>query len=111
QSWNHSFWACCSPPSTCFAAWCCACFLFGKTHHRLRKNANLEEYAICNTSCVCFYLAGHVCFNCFMTAMQRQDIRRRYNVKGSRCKDILASFCCQPCALMQSAKETKLRAG
>lgn len=43
--------------------------------------------------------------------MQRQYIRERYNLEGSCIKDLVASFCCTCCTLMQSDKEATHREG
>lgn len=55
QSWYNAIWGCFNPIDTCLMSWCCSCVVFGRTHHRLRKNANLEGYEPINTT-VCFPL-------------------------------------------------------
>lgn len=50
QPWHNSFFGCLAPIDTCLMSWCCPCVVFGRTHHRLRKNANLEGYQPINTS-------------------------------------------------------------
>jgi hypothetical protein len=43
--------------------------------------------------------------------MQRQDVRDKYNLEGNCIKDLVASFCCPCCTLMQSDKEAAHREG
>lgn len=50
QPWASAFFGCCNPIDTCLITWCLPCVTFGKTHHRLRKNGNLDGYEPINTS-------------------------------------------------------------
>jgi len=109
RKWEHSFWGCCVPVSTCFISCCLPCITFGKTHHRTRKSPTLEGYSAINTSCLLF--CGASCFGLHWIpeAMQRADIRHKYNLQGSFVGDIIRSFCCPCCELMQTAKEAEFR--
>jgi hypothetical protein len=50
QSWHSNFIEFWNPLDTCLVTWCLPCVTFGKTHHRLRKNGNLDGYQPVNTS-------------------------------------------------------------
>lgn len=50
QPWYESFFGCFSPIDLCCMTYCLPCVTFGKTHHRLRKDANLVGYEPINTS-------------------------------------------------------------
>ena len=50
RNWSNAFFGCCSPIDTCLVTYCCPCVTFGKTHHRMHKNQNLEGYQAVNTS-------------------------------------------------------------
>ncbi len=50
QEWTTPFFGCFSPIDLCLMTWCVPCVTFGKTHHRLRKQGNLEGYEPVNTS-------------------------------------------------------------
>jgi hypothetical protein len=50
QPWHESFFGCFSPIDLCCMTYCLPCLTFGKTHHRLRKDANLAGYEPINTS-------------------------------------------------------------
>jgi hypothetical protein len=41
-------------------------------------------------------------------ALQRSDIRKKYNLEGSCLTDIALSCCCALCTLVQEEKETTL---
>lgn len=49
-AWHSAFFGCFSPIDTCLMTWCLPCVTFGRTHHRLRKNGNLDGYEPINTS-------------------------------------------------------------
>ena len=48
--WSSSFFGCFDPIDTCAITCCCPCITFGKTHHRLHKDANLQGYSVVNAS-------------------------------------------------------------
>jgi PLAC8 family protein len=50
EGWKNSFFACFNPISLCAVTCCLPCITFGKTHHRLRRDPNLEGYQPVNTS-------------------------------------------------------------
>jgi hypothetical protein len=50
QPWHNAFFGCLAPIDVCLMTWCCPCVVFGRTHHRLRKNANLEGWQPVNAS-------------------------------------------------------------
>ncbi|KAF2178519.1 PLAC8-domain-containing protein [Zopfia rhizophila CBS 207.26] len=107
QSWKHSLFECFSPPSLCLVTCCLPCVTFGKTHHRTRKNGNMEGYEPINTSCLLFYLSSCFGVHWALQAMQMQDIRERYNLEGSCVGDIFKACCCGCCALIQAEKESE----
>ncbi|EFY86987.1 DUF614 domain protein [Metarhizium acridum CQMa 102] len=83
QSWAAGFFDCFSPIDTCLITYCLPCVTFGKTHHRVRKNGNLDGYEPINTSCLLFCGAGCFGLHWIPMAMQRMNIREKYNLKGS----------------------------
>ncbi|CAK7231139.1 hypothetical protein SEUCBS140593_007825 [Sporothrix eucalyptigena] len=109
QSWSEAFFGCCSPIDLCLVTYCLPCVTFGKTHHRLRKDATLEGYEPINTSCL--LLCGSACcgLHWIPMALQRADIRTKYNLEGNCIVDIAASCCCALCVLTQDEKEVKAR--
>jgi Cys-rich protein (TIGR01571 family) len=111
QSWYSQFFGCLTPVDTCLITWCLPCITFGKTHHRLRKNGNLDGYEPVNTSCLLFFGSSCCCLYWLPTAMQRQNVREKYNLQGDCITDLAASFCCGCCVLVQSDKEAAHREG
>lgn len=60
EPWHANLFACFMPVDLCLTTWCLPCVTFGKTHHRLRKNGNLEGYEPVNTSvCIPSRLSLH----------------------------------------------------
>ncbi|KAL6865486.1 hypothetical protein ACO1O0_001580 [Amphichorda felina] len=105
SAWSNNFWAFISPIDTCLVTWCCPCVTFGKTHHRLHKDANLEGYSPINTSCLMFCASTYFPLWCFPIAAQRADIRAKYNLEGSCVADLLCGWCCSCCSIVQMDKE------
>lgn len=50
RPWHESLFGCFMPIDTCAITCCVPCITFGKTHHRTRKNGNMEGYNCLNTS-------------------------------------------------------------
>ncbi|CAK7265918.1 hypothetical protein SEPCBS57363_001832 [Sporothrix epigloea] len=109
QSWSESFFGCLSPIDLCLVTYCLPCVTFGKTHHRLHKDANLAGYEPINASCLLLF--GSACCGLFWLpmAIQRSDIRKKFNLEGDCILDIAASCCCALCVLTQDEKEVKAR--
>jgi Cys-rich protein (TIGR01571 family) len=105
QAWHSGFFECFNPIDLCLLTYCLPCITFGKTHHRVHKDANLQGYEPINTSCMLFCASG--CFGLFWIpmAIQRADIREKYNLQGDCITDIAASCCCGLCSLVQADKE------
>ncbi|KAK3322021.1 PLAC8 family-domain-containing protein [Apodospora peruviana] len=108
EKWLTNF-CICTPFSDCLMAYFAPCYMVGQTADRLRdptmKNADMN-----NSDCTNF-AAFHCITGCgFITVMkQREDIRKRYNIKGSSCGDCCATCWCMSCALMQNDNEVKRR--
>ncbi|KAK1754208.1 PLAC8 family-domain-containing protein [Echria macrotheca] len=108
QAWTSPFFGCFNPIETCLMTWCIPCVTFGKTHHRLRKNGNMEGYEPINTTCLLFCGSGCVGLHWIPMSMQRAEIRARYNLQGSCIVDIATACCCGICDLVQQDKEVAL---
>ncbi|KAF2683450.1 PLAC8-domain-containing protein [Lentithecium fluviatile CBS 122367] len=109
RQWSNGFWGCFSPPSLCCLTCCVPCVTFGKTHHRLRKNGDMQGYEPINTSCLLFCASSYFGVNWILNAMQLQDLREKYNLEGSCTEDLVKSYCCLCCSIVQAEKESKER--
>ncbi|PNY24070.1 Protein PLANT CADMIUM RESISTANCE 2 [Tolypocladium capitatum] len=107
QAWHAGFFDCFNPIDTCLVTYFLPCVTFGKTHHRLRKNGDLVGWEPINTSCLLFCGSGCVGLHWIPMAMQRQNIREKYNLQGSCLTDLAVSCCCHCCAIIQSDKEAE----
>lgn len=94
--------------SLCMCAWCCSPCLFGRSQAVMNREPNSmpnEEYF--NGSCLGYYCLafctgfGHLIWQ----AVRRTEIRRKYNLEGSKIKDWGISCCCSPCGLAQEDVE------
>jgi Cys-rich protein (TIGR01571 family) len=103
--WHASFLECFNPIDLCLITYCVPCVTFGKTHHRLHKAGNLEGYEPINTNCLLLCAAGCVGFFWVPIAIQRADVRAKYNLQGDAITDIAAACCCHLCTLVQNNKE------
>ncbi|KAK2595633.1 hypothetical protein QQS21_006680 [Conoideocrella luteorostrata] len=109
QSWFSGFFDCFNPIDTCLITYCLPCITFGKTHHRIRKNGDLQGYEPINTSCLLFCGAGCFGLHWIPLSMQRMNIREKYNLQGSCLEDVVLSCCCHCCTMIQSDKEAEHR--
>ncbi|CAF3626678.1 unnamed protein product [Fusarium graminearum] len=109
QPWQNSFFGCFSPISLCAITCCVPCVTFGKTHHRLQKNKNLEGYEPVNTSCLLFWASTCVGLHWIPLALQRASLREKHNLQGSCLVDLATACCCGCCDLIQQDKEAEYR--
>ncbi|KEZ42517.1 hypothetical protein SAPIO_CDS5735 [Scedosporium apiospermum] len=105
KSWFAGLFDCFNPIDSCLITCCLPCVTFGKTHHRMRKNANLEGYEPINTTCLLLVGSSCVGLSLIPLAMQRADVRAKYHLEGNCISDILISCCCGCCSLIQQDKE------
>ncbi|MDI1491432.1 MAG: hypothetical protein OHK93_002641 [Ramalina farinacea] len=99
--WTTGFFSCFQPIDLCAITCCCPCITFGKTHHRLNKDARLAGYSPVNASVsfvlfkkdVCLGWWGLSCFglHCIPNLLQRHDVRTRSvpNLSGNFVTDFL----------------------
>lgn len=58
----------------------------------------------------CVYGLLTNCYLCFLPHyIERQALRKKYNLKEEPCDDFVVTLCCGPCALCQEAREIKAR--
>ena len=76
----------------------------------------LEEQGVCG----CFpaaagiaagFFTGFLCVPIYYASLIRANTRERYNIDGSHIKDLLCSFICFECSLLQSLNEKATREG
>lgn len=104
--WATHLFDCFNPIDLCLITCCVPCVTFGKVHHRVNKNGNMEGYEPVNTSCLMFCGSGCCGLHWILASMQRASIREKYNLEGNCIEDIAKSFCCGCCNLIQLEKET-----
>jgi len=109
QPWHHAVWSFYDPIDTCLISWCLPCVTFGKTHHRVHKNGNLEGYEPVNTSCLLLVGSACVGLSIIPLVMQRAEVRHKYNLEGSCLTDIALTCCCGLCSIIQQDKEAEYR--
>lgn len=59
RPWLTGLFGCFAPIDLCAITCCLPCVTFGKTHHRTRKNGNMEGYEPINTSVSLPYMVYH----------------------------------------------------
>lgn len=90
----------------------CATFfhscLFGRTTAMLRQKSYGDPEEDCINGACCIYF----CFaplGVLWQAARRTQIRKKYNLEGSKSKDWAVTLLCTPCALAQDDIEVRLR--
>ncbi|ORY14045.1 PLAC8 family-domain-containing protein [Clohesyomyces aquaticus] len=109
EDWHHSGSSCCSPFGTCMLSWCCPCITYGRAHHRIKSDGNMQGYSACNLHCMAYTGLGCLGLSFILPMIQRGDMRAKYHLTGNGCKDCLCACCCAPCDLTQQDKESKFR--
>ncbi|KAH7093630.1 PLAC8 family-domain-containing protein [Paraphoma chrysanthemicola] len=109
QDWHHSGSACCTPIGTCCLSWWCPCIVYGRTHHRVKNNGDMNGYSACNLACAGFCGLACLGISFVMPMLSRGDMRAKYHLKGNGCTDCLCACCCTPCDVTQQDKESAFR--
>ncbi|XP_077439724.1 cornifelin homolog B-like [Vanacampus margaritifer] len=105
--WNSDLLDCFENASTCcYGFWCCPC-LACTVAGRYGENRCLP---------LCDIISPALCVICEIPLIVppavlslRASMRGRYNIKGSLCKDIIASCFCMWCSWCQMHRELKYR--
>ncbi|KAK4049452.1 hypothetical protein OIV83_004185 [Microbotryomycetes sp. JL201] len=111
REWSNHICACHERPMLTLAACCCPCSVWAANHSRTKaldktgQPIKSPEYV--GTFC-CMYVVmqqitgiGHIA----MQSFSRFKNRERYAIRGSALEDALWPIFCQPCALVQEARE------
>ncbi|XP_019730778.1 cornifelin homolog B-like [Hippocampus comes] len=105
--WNTDLFDCCESASTCcYGFWCCPC-LACTVAGRYGENRCLP---------LCDIISPAVCVICEIPLFVppaalslRANMRSKYGIKGSLCKDIATSCFCAWCSWCQMHRELKYR--
>lgn len=85
----------------CCGCWCIPC-LFG-------ANAQRIDGKNCVLMCLAYTLLVE-CYLCWIPHfLERQKLRKKYNIKQDDCTDLGVTVCCAPCALCQETREMNRR--
>lgn len=104
ECWGH--------PKVCLCASFCSPCLFGRTHAVFRRQGSeLPESEWFNGACCGYYCLSYLTGigGLIWQALRRTEIREKYNLEGSVCKDWAVSCCCCPCGLAQDDIEVRRR--
>ena len=94
QEWTHDLFNCFDDPRLCIFTFLVPCYTMG-------RNAEYEDFG---ESCCLVGLAYCKCCVAIGPLM-RWRIRELKNIKGSMMRDILTTWCCSCCALIQESRE------
>ncbi|KAH6867074.1 hypothetical protein BKA58DRAFT_442065 [Alternaria rosae] len=93
----------------------CPCVTCGKTWHRLHYKGDMSGYEIVNVPCIaygysflCCTPLAHGFLVCVPFAWQTYRIRKLGDLGGTCVVDILKTWFCTCCSLIQNEKESKL---
>ncbi|TLD09844.1 hypothetical protein PspLS_12032 [Pyricularia sp. CBS 133598] len=109
EPFSENLFGCFGDMSLCLQGCLIPCLVFGKTHHRTRRNANMEGYQPVNTTCLLLCGLGCIGLSWIPMSMQRADIRKKYGLQGSCLGDIALACCCGCCAILQEERESAHR--
>ena len=75
----------------CLGAWCCACFLHGRTAERLDDFPSEETPGLFNGACFLMYAAACCHLHWLPALFKRGDTRSKFGIRGDGCTDCLVS--------------------
>ncbi|KAM0792810.1 hypothetical protein ACM66B_002576 [Microbotryomycetes sp. NB124-2] len=111
RDWSNHICACHERPMLTLAACCCPCSVWAANHSRTKaldktgEPIKSPEYvgAFCGMYVIMQQITGvgHIA----MQSFSRFKNRERYGIRGSVLEDALWPIFCQPCALVQEARE------
>ncbi|KAF8846618.1 hypothetical protein BDZ45DRAFT_556224, partial [Acephala macrosclerotiorum] len=84
----------------CFCTPC----LYGRVMAR-EENPSLSDFSYCNGPCVLWVVAAHCSLASVLQFVHRDDMRKKYNIRGSTFGDLCTSCCCGCLSLIQEEKE------
>lgn len=89
-----------------WGAFCCSCFLFGRSSERLDKfpDLNKDHYNLFNANCAVLFLASYVHLGWLPIMLKRQEMRQKFNIRGDGCQDCLISYFCACCKRSQGCR-------
>ena len=76
----------------CLGAWCCGCFLHGRTSERLDNFPSEETPGLCNGPCWLMYGAACCHLHWLVALFKRGDTRAKFGIRGDGCTDCLVSW-------------------
>ncbi|XP_028260534.1 cornifelin homolog B-like [Parambassis ranga] len=105
EDWDGGLFDCFEDTKTCcYGFWCCPCMAC-TVSNRFGECYCLPLCDICSPAA--FVSCGVPLFAPPVTLGLRAAIRNKYNIKGSVCKDILASCFCMWCTWCQMHRELR----
>merc|ERR1712004_957345 len=92
--WKEGLFSCFSDLKVCICAYFIPCYVQGKVGE-----------AVGESCLICTLLVFLPLANCLAMVYLRGKVRDTKGIEGGLVGDLLAVWCCYPCALCQSAKE------
>ena len=94
--WHQNLVNCCGDCGVCACGTCCEpCLVYQNA-----EDLNNSGFLCCILGCF---------FPCIPSLLLRGEAREKYNIEGSTCGDVCASFCCPLCVQCQIGAEIKNR--
>eukprot|EP00163_Fabomonas_tropica_P027034 TRINITY_DN5114_c2_g3_i2.p1 TRINITY_DN5114_c2_g3~~TRINITY_DN5114_c2_g3_i2.p1 ORF type:complete len:143 (-),score=34.54 TRINITY_DN5114_c2_g3_i2:510-938(-) len=107
--WNSGLFGCFNDPKICIIGMCCPCVLHGLNASQVVDTHPIGPEAINKAPIsigVC--CVAYSCCGCCVHCVTRGKLREKFGLAPS-CPDLIAAWCCGPCALCQDGRELKAR--
>ncbi|CAA7268707.1 unnamed protein product [Cyclocybe aegerita] len=114
RDWSFGLLDCLGDISTCCLACWCPCLAHAQNRRRLdHLNATgmpdpNRDRIVAGDSLVYAIIEVACDMGWILQIATRNNIRQRYNIRGSAMGDCCAPFCCQACDLVQGSRELQL---
>ncbi|OLL26736.1 Cell number regulator 10 [Neolecta irregularis DAH-3] len=110
EEWQNELCGCFDDMTICLLGCCCPCIVYGQTRYRLHNPNEAHLEPAVTGSCAAWF-ALEYCTGCawILNCLNRGDVRRQYNIRGTTGLDCCISFFCGGCAICQEYKEVRDR--
>jgi Cys-rich protein (TIGR01571 family) len=106
--WGTGLFGCFDDTSSCLEVVFCLYCQNGRQYNVIQTGNNDIHVGACLIPLAISVFIGSFGVTA-ITLMNRSDLRRRYNLQGDDCNDILTAVCCSSCATCQQYREMSLR--
>jgi Cys-rich protein (TIGR01571 family) len=105
--WKTGICDCSMDGKSCLEGWCCSWCQQGRQYNVIKTGSQEIDFVACCGSFVIDYFCSGI-GSAVLAYMNRDALRRRYNLEGGSCSDCLHAVFCTTCVVCQNYREMSL---